>query len=63
MTCAALKNNWITLLYEGYSSLALSPAVQSKLKCTVVMTMIGKSKETISTFHEESVAPCKEDCV
>ena len=75
MTCAVLRNDWITLLYEGYFSLAFLPAVQTMLKLTVAMTMIVKSKETISTCHEESIvvsvlfvfsqviAPCKGDCV
>jgi len=48
MTCAVLGNDWITLLYEGYFSLAFLPAVQTMLKLTVVMTMIVKSKEAIS---------------
>ena len=34
---------------------SIFPAVQSKLKFTVVMTMIGKRKETIFTFHEASI--------
>jgi len=54
-TCAVLRNDWITLPFEAYCSLAFLPAVQSKLKFTVVMTMIGKSKETIFTFHEASI--------
>ena len=55
MTCVVLRKDWITLLYEGYCSIAFLLAVQTKFKFTVVMTMIGQSKETISTFHEESI--------
>jgi len=75
MNCPALRNDWTTLLYEGYFSLAFLPAVQTMLKLTVVMTMIVKSKEAISTCQGESIvvsvllvypqviAPCKGVCV
>jgi len=43
------------LPFEADCSLAFLPADQSKLKFTVVMTMIGKSKETIFTIHEANI--------
>jgi len=75
MTCAVLRNDWITLLYQGYFSLAFLPAVQRKSKFIVVMATIVRSKEATSTCHEESIVvsvlfvfpqvivPCKGYCV